>query len=307
MNNLKLLFTLIVVLFSFKMNAQIEKQFSIKEYKRAKKMKFCKQLKIEIDTNQYVSGEEKIINYQIYSIHERKNKSYTFLYSTTDDTCFNHISDKQIQIEFEGLNENESKNQVLIKKDLSNCKTGSFTIKAFLKSNPSINSKAQLNLIQNKQVTIDLNKKINPKAKNEFSKPFGYSRDSNFIHLYFKKIISEFNKEVIYISAIDYVFGDTITHFIDSTSKVTFTYYPYFYSLKIFVDENITIEKLNFQILRMEYSPINYEYYQDNRDRFMVMDDNFEELIQKEKDHLNYLNDLKNIQKINIPNNIFKK
>lgn len=279
-----------------------------KEYKKAKPMKYCTGIKIEMDAWQFTYGGETSISYKIYSTHVRKKKTYTYTFSETTDNIYNQIQLNKLNIAVDGV-DSIFNNKVLIKANLTNCKNAEFTIRASVKSNKSIVAYKHFNLLEYKRIGIDLwmpdeerfiKSSVNPQYK---------PKDTSDIDIYFKKLSSPLGKPLIYFSCINIVLKDTIRGFMDTTSTIQFHFLSHLYRANVTIDSTINLDKLYFKLIRTEpiYEIENhkYDYHPLNEpiDKNLLM---LEKWMKIENENAQYIKDRKNVQTKKLPDNLFK-
>lgn len=317
MKKLILLTVLIITCFENKMLAQKNKNNTLqinggiieKEYRKAKPMRYCTGIKIEIDGLQYTCGGETPISYKIYSIHKRKKKTFVYTFFETPDRVFNHLNSDKLNIELDGVDAMAKNNKILIQSNLTNCKSAEFTIRATLKSNKKIVARKYINLIKYKTIGIDLWIPDEERfIKSTVNVQYKYKDTSN-IDIYFKKLNSPLGKPLIYFSCINSALKDTIRGFMDTTSTIQFYFLRHLYRANVIIDSTINLDKLYFKLIRIEpkYEIDNpqYDYHPLNEpiDKNLLM---LERYMQIANENEQYMKDRKNVQTKKLLNYLFK-
>lgn len=319
MKNLTLLTALIITCFENRVLAQSHKNSNNiiqannkqleKAYKKAKPMRYCTGIRIEMNPLQYSFGEETFISYRIYSTHVRKNKTFNYIFSETSENIFNQLNSNKLNIELDGVDALAENNKILIKSNLINCKKGEFSLRANLKSHKKISAKKHINLLEYKIIGIDLwmpdeERFIKSTVNTQYKR-----KDTSDIDIYFKKLNSPIGKTLIYFSCINIALKDTIRGFMDTTSTIQFHFLSHLYRTNVIVDSTINLNKLYFKLIRIEpkyeIDKPQYDYHPLNEpiDKNMLM---LERYLQIANENEQYMKDRKNVQIEVLPNYLFK-
>lgn len=319
MKNLILLTALIITCFenrvlgqTLKNNNNIiqtnDKQLE-KEYKKAKPMRYCTGIRIEMAPLQYSFGKETFISYRIYSTHVRKNKTFNYTFSETSENIFNQLNSNKLNIDLDGVDASPKNNKILIKSNLANCKKAEFTIRASLKSNKKISTKTHINLLKYKTIGMDLwmpdeERFIKSTVSTQYKR-----KDTTDIDIYFKKLNSPIGKTLIYFSCINIALKDTIRGFMDTTSTIQFYFLSHLYRTNVTVDSTINLDKLYFKLIRIEpkyeIDKPQYDYHPLNEpiDKNMLMLERYLQIANENEQHMK---NRKNVRIKKLPNYLFK-
>lgn len=274
-----------------------------REQKRAKKMKFCKAVKITMDESQFADGTHKKINYKVISKHERKNKTFYFEYSSKLPLQPNQLSVNLLKLSFDGITTCNN-NEIWLERNLDNCNDAIITINAELKRKPETRDKKTLYLLQNKTVAVSLWESYHSMSNTIISKKI--VKDT--ITVFFKRLTNKNHKQFVYFIAVNTFNKDTLKHLADTTSLIHLRFNSNFSEIKLVADTSIDKQRLIFELKRVKLcrTQIKEEDKKDNRDSFMIIPDPHEKYFKLQQHWQQTIKDRESIIVKPLNSNMFK-